>query len=296
MVTLPKRIAARHKFDRLDTYEGALDGGAADFRSFFEWFREHEDLELEQRQRSDSRYVDRSLEATRQAIRSLMPGYGSPFIRRHANEMILEKDGAELSVAQLSDGERTLITMVADIARRLCLATELTALHDSPLLGYGVVLIDEVELHLHPAWQQQVLERLTTTFPGLQFIVTTHSPLVLSTIGRDDIRVLATQPHEDSPYPDRRVYTPGRETEGVDVDQVLLSVMGVDPTPDRPINRTANTYRGLIQDGESGSPQAEDLFAELRDHFGENSPTFQEILSLKRIYERRARVAALKPS
>jgi predicted ATP-binding protein involved in virulence len=87
----------------------------------------------------------------------------------------------ELSVALLSDGIRNMIGMVADIAFR---ATKL-----NPQFGFlaaketpGVVLIDEVDMHLHPEWQQVVLQSLTTAFPALQFIVTTHSPQVLTTV------------------------------------------------------------------------------------------------------------------
>jgi predicted ATP-binding protein involved in virulence len=95
----------------------------------------------------------------------------------------------ELPVALLSDGIRNMIGMVADIAFR---ATKL-----NPQLGAmaaretpGMVLIDEVDMHLHPEWQQRVLQSLRSAFAKLQFIVTTHSPQVLSTVRRENIRIL----------------------------------------------------------------------------------------------------------
>jgi predicted ATP-binding protein involved in virulence len=108
----------------------------------------------------------------------------------------------ELPVALLSDGIRNMIGMVADIAFR---ATKL-----NPELGAmaaqqtpGVVLIDEVDMHLHPEWQQVVLQSLLAAFPCVQFIVTTHSPQVLSTVRRENIRILReTEAGHDAVMPE----------------------------------------------------------------------------------------------
>ena len=67
-------------------------------------------------------------------------------------------------------------------SRRLSIANPLL---DNPLLGEGVVLIDEIELHMHPSWQRNVLKQLRETFPNIQFIITTHSPIVLSEVNDD---------------------------------------------------------------------------------------------------------------
>lgn len=101
----------------------------------------------------------------------------------------MHQDAGTMPVAQLSDGVRNMMGLVADIAFR---ATKL-----NPHLGLeaarqtaGIVLIDEVDMHLHPSWQQTVLASLQEAFPNIQFIVTTHSPQVLSTVSREHIRVL----------------------------------------------------------------------------------------------------------
>ena len=88
---------------------------------------------------------------------------------------------------QLSDGEKCLIALVADIARRLAIANPIL---EDPLQGEGVVLIDEVDLHLHPAWQRMVLPKLIATFPNCQFIVSTHSPQILGEVDASQIRIL----------------------------------------------------------------------------------------------------------
>jgi predicted ATP-binding protein involved in virulence len=101
--------------------------------------------------------------------------------------MQLEKDGKVLSVEQLSQGERDLLALVGDLTRRIVIANPAK---EDPLAGEGIVLIDEVELHLYPKWQRQVVQLLSTTFPNVQFIVSTHSPQVLSEAEKDSIMLL----------------------------------------------------------------------------------------------------------
>jgi len=98
----------------------------------------------------------------------------------------------EVYEKRVSDGERALLAMVIDLCRRLALANpEL----DNPLTGAGVALIDEIELHLHPQWQREVVEKLRGTFPNVQFILTTHSPFVIQSVrSEDSLMLLDGQP------------------------------------------------------------------------------------------------------
>ena len=91
--------------------------------------------------------------------------------------MKIDKGDISLNVSQMSDGEKCTMALLGDLARRLALANPTLA---NPLLGEGIVLIDEIELHMHPSWQRKILRVLRETFPNIQFIVTTHSPIVLS--------------------------------------------------------------------------------------------------------------------
>lgn len=75
----------------------------------------------------------------------------------------------------MSDGYRIIVALVADIASRLA---EANPQLENPLLGEGIVLIDEADLHLHPSWQRRFLKDLSNTFPNIHFITTTHSPLI----------------------------------------------------------------------------------------------------------------------
>jgi predicted ATP-binding protein involved in virulence len=170
----------------IEAYEGALAGGSSNFRLFFEWFRSREDLENETRIH-DSDHRDHQLQAVRQSIASLLPGLSELRVQRSPLGMVVKKGEGTLYVDQLSDGEKCLLAMAGDLARRLAMANPFA---DDPLRGSGVVLIDEIELHLHPGAQRTVVPALERTFPGCQFIVSTHSPQVLSSLHAADVRVL----------------------------------------------------------------------------------------------------------
>jgi recombinational DNA repair ATPase RecF len=168
------------------------------FNDFFLWFREREDLENEER-RDNPSYVDHLLDTVRKALVSILPGYEKPRVRRprfggngtdgpKVDNPVLTvvKEGRELAFNQLSEGERTTAVLACDIARRLAVANP----NGDPLLGDGVVLIDEIDLHLHPKWQAQVIDALRRTFPHIQWVVTTHSPIVLSRVPSESVRLV----------------------------------------------------------------------------------------------------------
>ncbi|MBD2339266.1 AAA family ATPase [Calothrix sp. FACHB-156] len=186
VIDMPLEISEVSSFKQVDAYEQSLTGGRIDFKRFFEWFRNREDLENEKR-RDNSNYRDQQLEAVRQAIVSLIPDFSNLRVERSPLRMTVRKQGEELIVNQLSDGEKCLLAMVGDLARRLAIANPGLS---EPLQGAGVVLIDEIELHLHPKWQREIIQALTRTFPNCQFIVTTHSPQVISHVKPEGIYIL----------------------------------------------------------------------------------------------------------
>ena len=172
--------------------------GAREFTDFFSWFREREDLENEER-RDNPTHVDHLLEAVREALVGILPNYEKPRVRRprfggndtdtpvsNTPVLTVTKDGRELAFNQLSEGERTTAALACDIARRLAVANP----NGDPLQGEGVVLIDEIDLHLHPKWQAQVIDALRRTFPNIQWVVTTHSPIVLSRVPSESVRLI----------------------------------------------------------------------------------------------------------
>ncbi|WP_294986350.1 AAA family ATPase, partial [uncultured Fibrobacter sp.] len=145
-----------------------------------------EDLENEKRIINPS-YRDKSLEAVRKALSILLPEYSNLTVRRSPLRMEMKKNGQTVRVEGLSDGEKCLIALVGDLARRLSMAN---ACLEDPLKGLGIVLIDEIDLHLHPAWQRNVVKKLTEAFPNCQFIMSTHSPQILGDVPAGNILLL----------------------------------------------------------------------------------------------------------
>ena len=175
---VPVRLSKRHALLPLNIYDEQLDNGV-NFHLFFEWFREREDVENERFRENGVLKEDKQLEAVRSALRQVLPEYGQLRVRRSPRAFVMEKEGMFFHFAQLSDGEKCYITLVADIARKLAMANPSL---ENPLSGRGVVLIDEVDLHLHPRWQMEVVSRLRNVFPNCQFFMTTHSPHVVVNI------------------------------------------------------------------------------------------------------------------
>lgn len=151
------------------------------FQLFFDWFRGRQEYENSKRVEKES-FKDAQLSAVREAILKIMDNDFSDIkikIDDEDAQMVAVKHYTELIIAQLSEGEMCVLAMTGDLARKLAIANPS---RENPLEGEGVVLIDEVDLHLHPSWQGRMMPLLFRTFPNIQFIVTTHSPKVLSEI------------------------------------------------------------------------------------------------------------------
>ncbi|HHQ4394817.1 TPA: AAA family ATPase, partial [Vibrio cholerae] len=124
----------------------------------------------------DREFLIRQQKVIQESIKTFVSDIDQVKISRTPHlDMTVIKNGSEISIFNLSQGEKTLIALVSDIARRLVI---LNPSLENPLNGYGIVLIDEIDLHLHPKWQQTIVQKLENTFPNIQFILSTHSPLV----------------------------------------------------------------------------------------------------------------------
>jgi len=188
------------------------------FSLFFRWFRDREDIENE-KLRKDRTYEDPQLRCVRAAVSSMLHGFADLHVQREPLHMVVSKNDQQLYVDQLSDGEKSILVMSADIARRLSIAH---AKLSEPLNGEAVVAIDEIDLHLHPAWQRVVVGRLRSTFPNCQFIVTTHSPQVLSEVPTDSVVMLREFKVEQLSAP----------VSGRDTNSILTEVLGVSERPE----------------------------------------------------------------
>ncbi len=265
VLDIPLRIKGKHRFNLLSAHEDALSGGA-NFRTFFEWFREREDLENENRKYQDDLikpddycYPDPQLEAVRRALSQFLPEFSNLTVRRNPLRMEVEKQGKRLSVNQLSDGEKCMIALIADLARRLAIANPTLA---DPLQGAGVVLIDEIDLHLHPKWQRLVVPRLLEVFSGCQFIISTHSPHVITHVQPESLYLLRqTANGIEAEKP--------RESYGKNVDRILEDLMGMDTTRPILVDADLHTIFQTIDDGDLDT--ARKLIDALRKSIG-NDP------------------------
>ena len=162
-------------------------------------------------------------------------------VPREGTIRFLDRYERPLDINQLSDGERSLLALVFDLARRLSLANPKL---DDPLRdGEAVVLIDELDLHLHPSWQRTVIKKLTTTFPNCQFIATTHSPQI---IGECDPAGLILLTKEDGKVV---VTQGGHQGFGLDSSWILEHLMGTAPR-NVSVQMQINRVEDAIEDGD----------------------------------------------
>ena len=192
--------------------------------------------------------------------------------------VVSHSDYGRLPLSALSDGVRNMIALISDIARR-CASLNPQLSSAAAQLTPGVLLIDEVDMHLHPRWQQLVIGLLQKAFPAMQMVLSTHSPHVLSTVDAESIRVIRLSDGRGVPE------IPAFQTRGVESADVLARVMDVDPVPQVEQARWLSDYRALVQTGEYESPTARTLWQKLVVHFGDQHPVLAEVETLRRLQE-----------
>lgn len=298
-IEIPERLrSVKHNYAHPTAALVDCFNAHSDFREMLAWFDLEESSELRDNKNvSGENYSPfSSLEAVRTTVLSVLgKAYRNPqFNTRH--KFVLERvsDGAEMQVNQLSQGYQSMLALAMDFARRLAIANRYyddwnddisTALirDNAKLFGDGdpawetgpclaqpflsapaIMLIDEIDLHLHPAWQQRVLGDLMRAFPLTQFIVTTHSPQVLSTVPSDSIRILC----------DGKVMSAPLGTEGAEPGRLLKTAFGLES--ERPLDNKATQellkYLELVDEDKWGTRQAQELRELLDRRYQGNEP------------------------
>lgn len=229
--------ASASLFDSRETYVNALPARSENFHSFFKWFRAREDYENERiRDEGNSGTRDIHLETVRKALSQFLPYISGLVVKRFLDALVAEKHGVTIRVDRFSDGEKLVIAIVGDIVRRLVLANPES---DRPLEGTGVVLIDEIEQHLHPKWQRTIIGNLRRTFPNIQFIVSTHSPQVLGEVEHSNIRCIIVD-EDGSPT----VSTPTQSL-GLDANLILEELFGAPSRNKEVATELTNIFREI---------------------------------------------------
>jgi ABC-type cobalamin/Fe3+-siderophores transport system ATPase subunit len=268
---------------RLFAYLGAFDQEAAHFEDFEKWYEAEENIENEQRiwrRKLDLQHPP--LRAVREAVRRFLEHLRGErladlrVVRTHLSgpfgavvgRLTIEKDGTPLYLDQLSDGERRLILLVGDVARRMAI---LNPHLDDPTASPGVLLADEIDLHLHPGWQRRVMPALRAAFPTVQLIVTTHSPQVLASVPSEAVVMM-----KDFKF------LPGHpKTFGRDTNTLLDTVFEVPERPEEIMAQLRTLYKVMKR----RPAQARALYEELRQTLEEDDPELARIETLLMLAE-----------
>jgi predicted ATP-binding protein involved in virulence len=262
----PRSLPEQKPFKIAQAYSFALDDREIELREFLDWFRTQEKLGSSQR----------ILDSLRSVITEFIPAFTNLRLREQPRlAFIVEKDGKPFELHQLSDGERGLLAIVFDLTRRLAIANPESS---NPISeGIGLVMIDEIELHLHPTWQRQVLRRLTSTFKNCQFIVTTHSPLVIGEVEARCIRFL-----ERDEETNKVIATIPSEAYGLDTNRILDELMGASDR-NKEIAAKLHTLFRLINDEDFDA--ARQAITKLTEKLGESEPELTRARSLIKFLE-----------
>jgi predicted ATP-binding protein involved in virulence len=225
-------------------------------------------------------------EVVKRAVLRCIPGADDAWFDTDRKDIVLSIDGKPQPFANLSGGQRTMLALVADIAikavtqNNYLVPPDVLGPDDEPLPRVlaetpGVVLIDEIDVHLHPRWQRRVVEDLRTTFPKIQFVATTHSPFIVQSMRTEELRNLQGQ---EIP-----------EVGNVGVEEIARGLMNV-PRPD--VSQRYDKMVGTAKDYLLQLEQADKAPAEKLADFEEalaqriapyaDNPAFQAFLELKR--------------
>lgn len=226
------RLWDYHREKKTDTFKdntktnGYIDSldGTANIKLMMNWFKKKTIQKIQKRSEGVKEFAELSVVyRAMQMCYERITGYRDVVFDYNLDKNEIEcrcrdEDGLWMSMplSQMSDGYKSTISLIADIAYRIAVL--------NPQLGAaaicktdGVILIDEVDLHLHPAWQHRILGDLQEIFPRVQFIVTTHAPAVISSAKSENLVILK----------DYEVVDASAEIYGNDVNSILKDIMGV---------------------------------------------------------------------
>ena len=251
----PRRKVERTR-DRWEAYDSSLDP-TLDEAPLLQWLQDEMlgDVVRRQQEEPERLFHAAVMEATARATPGVTHGWYDPAAE---GPVVRFDDGHAAPWSELSDGYHVFIALVADIARRAVMLNEFDGA-DAPKRVEGVVLIDEIDLHLHPRWQREALPRLRDVFPKLQLIITTHSPQVLSSAENRQVRRLV-----DGRLQEHQVFVHGRDT-----NAILRDLMRTDDRDDKGVVELRRLHRAIDQGDRA---KAERVYQELAQRWGDNDP------------------------
>lgn len=259
-------------------YRGCLTEGSS-YKQFEDWFvwvyqsyMEHKihTLENEISPEDDARPFKDAITVIQKAVNEVTAketGWKNLSYRTSLKQLAMSHaDHGLLPLSLLSDGIRNTVTLVADLAFR-CIRLNPYLGENAALETSGIVMIDEVDMFLHPGWQQTIIGSLQRAFPQLQFVVTTHSPQVLTTVKSESIRILH----------DGQVFSAPKGSKGAEAQRLLKRLLGVDPRPAEDDNTILlKKYLAFVYADNWNSKEAQEMRKNLDDIYGDEEPALTE--------------------
>ena len=255
-----RRRKVERKGDRWEAYDSSLDPNL-DEAPLLQWLQDEilGDVVRRQQEEPERFFHTAVMETTVRATRSITSAWYDPV---EQGPKVRFENGNVASWSELSDGYHVFIALVADIARRAVMLNAFDGA-DAPARVEGVVLIDELDLHLHPRWQRVALPALRSVFPRLQFVVTTHSPQILSSAENRQVRRFF-----DARLQEDHVFVEGRDTNAILREYMLTDDRDTEGT------RALQALHDYIDQGHR--KEAEELYRELLAHWGDLDPDLIE--------------------
>ncbi|CAD6880815.1 ATP binding protein [Methylomonas albis] len=259
---------------RTEGYQNCLNP-ATNQHHFFNWFKKQELITLQKQERRHA------LEAVRESIVSMIPDAQQIWWDFEQDELmiryIIQQTQKNIQFSMLSDGYRNMIGMVADIAYRMAtLNPQLEA--DVIKQTEGIVLIDEIDLHLHPKWQREVVGRLLNTFPKVQFVASSHSPFIIQSLyGREDCLLWDLEKAQPLTIESKSIEDIAENQQGVEIPQQSQRFLDMEKAAEE-------YYRVLKQI----PPASDDEKQHLKQRLDElllpfsDDPAFQAFLKMER--------------
>lgn len=215
------------------------------------------------------------LSAVKQAIKNCLENCEDVYFDMKMQELVMRQNNPvrQLPYHMLSDGVRSMFAMIMEIAIRCYLLNPHLG-ENASLATPGVVLIDEIDLHLHPEWQMRVVDDLQRAFPKIQFIASTHAPLVVGSLSKG--KIICVENNEVFDFSLQY---------GKDANYIL-NEMGASEMPDS-IKKMISRYYSLIQDGKGHSTDATELRNTLNEKLGSGHSELQRADLMMSLFSRR---------
>jgi predicted ATP-binding protein involved in virulence len=269
-VSDPMKVVSKEEQSRLSGYWNSVDPRLS-VSQLTRWIARQSWITYQQQNRESPLYM-----VVKQAIINCVKGAQNLYFDAALGEVIVEFDNGARPFSNLSDGQRCMLAMVGDIAQKAAkLNPQLggRALEETP----GVVLIDELDLHLHPRWQQTVIEDLRCTFPKIQFICTTHSPFLIQSLrSGEELIMLDGQPTAD--------------LANMSIEEIVQGIQHIDnPQTSLRYAEMHDVAKRYLDTVESAATAPAEQLAEFKNELAEtlkpyaDNPAFQAFLEMKRV-------------